>query len=69
MSFVSPTVNFEEKKNLTRDEWLPLVLLFLVYCYSQYSLHQTINKCEKKKGVAEVTSIVFGAVWKVKCVK
>lgn len=68
MSFTSPAVTFENnKRNLVRDEWLPWVLLFVAYCYSQYAMNQAVKKCEKKGGLAEVQSWVFGAVWKVKC--
>jgi hypothetical protein len=67
MTFTSPAVRFEEKRNITRDEWIPLALLFIAYCYSQYSLNRTVNKCEDQGGVAEVNNYVFGLIWKVKC--
>lgn len=69
MNFSSPVVNFEEKRNLTRDEWVPLALLFVAYVYSQYAMNNAVKKCVASGGVSSVESYVLGAIWKVRCFK
>ena len=69
MSYVKPEIALEKKQKLVRDEWWQAILLFIIWAYSQYAMKDAINKCEKRGGVAKVSSYVFGTVWKVSCYK
>ena len=70
MTYAMPTVELNKRESLVRDEWWPvIVILFVIWAYSQYSLNQAIKSCRSSGGVESVESKIFGMSWKVTCFK
>ncbi len=69
MMYESPEIQLQRKKEVTSDEWwwVGLILLFVIWAYSQYQLQRAIDSCRSSGGLSRVDSYVFGTVWKVEC--
>jgi hypothetical protein len=69
LNYISPTVDLKKKETLVGDEfwWVGLLVLFIVWCTSQYSMNRAINNCKNSGGLARVESVWWGTGYKVIC--
>ena len=67
--YIKPSL-VQRKEQLIKDEWWQIaIILFALRVYSNYALKQAVGSCERRGGIAEVTSKFFGSSWEVKCIK
>ncbi|PLR75317.1 hypothetical protein CU633_21785 [Bacillus sp. V3-13] len=69
MNYQSPVVELNQREKVTGDEywWVGLVLLFVVWAYSQYAMQKAVSSCSKSGGLAKVDSYFWGTTYKVSC--
>jgi hypothetical protein len=69
MEYQSPAVKLKQREKVTGDEawWIGLVLLFIIWAYSQYAMQRAVSTCSKSGGLAKVDSQFFGLNYKVSC--
>lgn len=63
------SVDLRERELENDGFWWVIIVLFILWAYSQYTLNEAINRCYAQDGEPNVTSYFFGTTWKIKCVK
>lgn len=67
--YQAAVVDLREREVENDGFWWVIIILFVLWAYSQYTLNEAINRCYDQGGEPHVTSYVYGTVWKIECIK